>query len=223
MNKKQVNFVNGSLESLIECSHELYGDKYTFENVECPTRNLTIEITCPIHGTFKRTTQSFLDGKECPHCVKERPKPNDIRQQTAATSFVDKARAVHGDKYDYSKVEYVNNKTLVCIICPEHGEFWQSPSKHLSGHGCPQCAGTMKKTTEQFVEKATDIHNGKYGYSKAKYVNHLTPVTIICPEHGEFTMTPKNHLKGQGCPKCKMTRIWETRRANGTDKWSKKQ
>lgn len=53
--------------------------------------------------------------------------------------FIEKARAIHGDKYDYSKVEYVNNSTKVCIICPVHGEFWQTPSKHIFGKGCPYC------------------------------------------------------------------------------------
>lgn len=53
--------------------------------------------------------------------------------------FIEKARKVHVDKYDYSKVEYVNNLTKVCIICPKHGEFWQTPNNHLSGKGCPIC------------------------------------------------------------------------------------
>lgn len=223
MSKEQVKFVNGSLESLVECSRELYGDKYTFENVECPLNSIMIEITCPKHGKFKRVTQAFLEGKECPHCMKERPNPNDARQSAASASFVDKARAVHSDKYDYSKVEYVNSKTKVCIICPEHGEFWQTPSHHLSGKGCPRCAGVVKKTTPQFIEEARKAHGDKYDYSKSAYVNKDTKLTIICPEHGEFSMTPRNHLKGEGCPQCRGTRAWETRRANGTDKWSKKQ
>ena len=53
--------------------------------------------------------------------------------------FIAKAREVHGDKYDYSKVEYVNNRTKVCIICPEDGEFFQLPGQHLKGHGCIKC------------------------------------------------------------------------------------
>lgn len=58
--------------------------------------------------------------------------------------FLDKAYAVHGDKYDYSKVEYINASTKICIICPEHGEFWQTPMAHLRGHGCPKCGKKNK-------------------------------------------------------------------------------
>ena len=53
--------------------------------------------------------------------------------------FIEKARQVHGDKYDYSKVEYKNNKTKICIVCPIHGEFWQRPNDHLNGRGCDKC------------------------------------------------------------------------------------
>lgn len=223
MKSVKEKFVEGSLESIIECSRELYGDKYTFKDVLFPTSPSHITIVCPIHGEFDRSVSGFLGGRECPRCMKERPNPNDVRQSAASMSFVGKARAVHGDKYNYSKIEYVNSKAKVCIICPEHGEFWQAPSKHLSGRGCPHCAGVVKKTTSQFIEEARNVHGDKYDYSKSVYVNKDTKLTIICPEHGEFSMTPRNHLKSEGCPKCKMARIWETRRANGTDKWSKKQ
>ena len=60
----------------------------------------------------------------------------------------------HNNKYDYSKVEYVNSSTKVCIICPEHGEFWQTPHKHLSGQGCPKCGGKKKLTQKEAVERA---------------------------------------------------------------------
>ena len=121
--------------------------------------------------------------------------------------FINKAKKVHGDKYDYSKVEYVNSQTKVCIICPKHGEFWQEPSAHIRGHECPLCAnlkrGSRKRfSIKEFIEKARKIHGNKYNYSKAKYINALTPITIICPEHGEFKQIPMNHLLGQGCPKC---------------------
>ena len=57
--------------------------------------------------------------------------------QDKTENFINKAKKIHGDKYDYSKVEYVNNHTKVCVICPKHGEFWQRPKPHLSKHGCP--------------------------------------------------------------------------------------
>lgn len=121
--------------------------------------------------------------------------------------FITKARKTHGDRYDYSKVEYIDSKTKVCIICPEHGEFWQEPAAHVRGYKCPLCAninrGSKKRwSKEKFIEEAIKVHGDKYGYSKVDYVNASTPITIICPIHGEFMQAPTNHLMGQGCPKC---------------------
>ena len=116
--------------------------------------------------------------------------------------FIEKATKIHGDKYDYSKVEYVNNHTKVCIICSEHGEFWQTPHSHLCGKRCPKCTKNYKYTTKEFIEKAIKIHGDKYDYSKVEYVNAQTKICIICPEHGEFWQTPHSHLEGKGCKKC---------------------
>ena len=122
--------------------------------------------------------------------------------------FIEKAKQIHGNKYDYSKVEYVNTKTKVCIICPEHGEFWMTPKHHLNSCGCYECGkknflNKKRFTTKQFIEKARQIHGDKYDYSKVEYINTKTNVCIICPEHGEFWQTPSAHIHlKQGCPKC---------------------
>lgn len=121
--------------------------------------------------------------------------------------FIEKARKIHGDKYDYSKVEYINNKTKVCIVCPIHGEFWQRPNNHLSGQGCPHCGGTANIKTEGFIEKARMVHGDKYDYSKVDYVNNKTKVIIVCKKHGEFTVSPEHHLRGVGCPKCHFEKL----------------
>ena len=111
-------------------------------------------------------------------------------------------RKVHGDKYDYSKVKYVNSNTKVCIICPMHGEFWQTPNKHLIGRGCPYCARNIRKTTEQCINDFKKVHGEKYDYSFVDYIANNKKVKIICPIHGEFQQTPSAHLLGCGCPKC---------------------
>ena len=131
--------------------------------------------------------------------------------------FINKANLIHNNKYDYSKVEYVNNSTKVCIICPEHGEFWQTPRNHLIGQGCPLCNGTFKLTNQEFIEKANLIHNNKYDYSKVEYVNSSTKVCIICPKHGEFWQTPHHHLNGHGCSKCRNENNGDRRRHNTED------
>ena len=120
--------------------------------------------------------------------------------------FIEKARQIHNDKYDYSKVNYVNSRTKVCIICPTHGEFWQTPHNHLKGYGCAECGKEKshlpKITTEDFISKSKERHGNKYDYSKAYYKTWDAKVCIICPEHGEFWQTPSNHINGSGCPKC---------------------
>jgi len=125
-----------------------------------------------------------------------------MSKKLTTNEFVEKAKQIHCDKYDYSKVEYVNSHTKVCIICPEHGEFWQYPTNHLKGHGCPKCSNVHNYTTEEFIQKAKNVYGDKYDYSKVEYVNAYTKVCIICPEHGEFWQAPHSHITKHGCLKC---------------------
>ena len=125
--------------------------------------------------------------------------------------FIRKAREIHGDKYDYSNVEYTASDAKVRIICPEHGEFLQRAYVHLLGHGCPACSGCKRPSTEEFIQKAREIHGDKYDYSKVEYQGKDIKVCIICPIHGEFWQRPHNHITGrQGCPDCgkKYAREW---------------
>ena len=122
---------------------------------------------------------------------------------------INKAKKIHDNKYDYSKVHYINNKIKVCIICPKHGEFFQEPKAHLKGQGCPKCSGCAKLTMDDFIEKARKVHGDEYDYSKVKYINNHTKVCIICPEHGEFWQTPNSHLNGNGCYSCKNKKIMQ--------------
>ena len=100
----------------------------------------------------------------------------------------------------------------VCIICPEHGEFWQIPATHLKGIGCPKCgrltaATSHRLTTDEFIQRAREIHGNKYDYSKTEYKSMKEPVCIICPEHGEFWQLAHSHLTNHGCPKCSSSRL----------------
>ena len=130
-----------------------------------------------------------------------------MSRRLTTEEFIEKAKIVHGDKYDYSKVEYVNTYVKICIICPEHGEFWQSPSNHLQGKGCFKCGyieSGLKNSlsTKVFIEKSKEIHGDFYDYSKVKYINNHTKVCIVCPIHGDFFIRPMDHLQGQGCGRC---------------------
>ena len=117
--------------------------------------------------------------------------------------FISKANKIHKNRYDYSKVNYINAKTKVTIVCREHGDFQQTPSNHLCNYNCQKCAKNFQLDTASFIEKAKGIHNDKYDYSKVNYINADTQITIICKEHGEFTQIPDFHINRKcGCPKC---------------------
>lgn len=180
-------------ENLIEKCMKVHNNKYSYENTEYINADTKICVTCPVHGDFHILPFHHLNGQGCPKCKGRNLTQNDI---------IVKFKKIHGDKYDYSKVIFNKMKEKVCIICPEHGEFWQTPQKHISGHGCPICGGTAKLATQTFIKKSNDIHKFKYDYSLAKYINNKEYVDIICPTHGLFKQLPYNHLNGHGCPKC---------------------
>lgn len=119
--------------------------------------------------------------------------------------LVRRAKKVHGEQYDFSQVMYVNSKTKVKIICREHGEFYKYPyyMYNVTKTLCPKCSrGNRRKTSAQFIADAVDIHGNRYDYSKTKYINISTKVTITCREHGDFVQYPGNHLKGHHCGLC---------------------
>lgn len=125
--------------------------------------------------------------------------------------FIVKAKAVHGDKYDYSLAIILGNKEKATIICPIHGAFLQTPNSHLMGRGCPKCGieSNRKRFSmgkEVFIDRAKQVHGNKYDYSNVDYVNNRTKVCIICPIHGEFWQAPDDHLGSKGCRKCGIER-----------------
>ncbi len=191
-------------EDFIREAKKVHGDKYDYSKSVYKGRHRPITIICKKHGEFIQDAGNHLRGRGCSMCRYEK---NSERQKDTTETFIEKAKIVHGDKYDYSKVEYIDSYTKVCIICPEHGEFWQRPNNHLNGLGCQKCANEHRndgnrKTTEEFIEAARMVHGNKYDYSKTEYVDIKTKVCIICPEHGEFWQRPGNHLQGWGCSKC---------------------
>ena len=116
--------------------------------------------------------------------------------------FIAKARKVHGDRYDYSEVNYVNNKIKVIIVCEEHGRFEQDPNNHLKGKGCRSCSNNTLKTNDEYVEQAKKVHGEKYDYQCTDYKNGKSKVKINCHKHGIFEKIAGDHLRGFGCPDC---------------------
>jgi hypothetical protein len=124
--------------------------------------------------------------------------------------FIEKSIKTHGDKYDYSKVQYVNNRTNVSILCKKHNyEFTQKLDNHIAGANCPKCdndkiALLCKLSLEEFIERSHEKHNNYYDYSQVEYINYKIKVKIICPEHGIYLQTPYNHVRGLKCRRCIM-------------------
>lgn len=210
-------------ESFIQKAKEIHGEKYDYSKVEYVNGETKVCVICPIHGEFWQRPADHLRGCGCWCCSGK--KTQSVSPKTTE-QFINEAKEVHGDKYDYSKVEYINSWTKVCIICRIHGEFWQLPNNHLNGKGCPKCGDierrkNTRKDTEWFIEKAREIHGNKYDYSKTNYVHSMSGVCITCPTHGDFWTLPHRHLQGHGCPKCvglnKTTEEWikEARQIHG--------
>lgn len=118
------------------------------------------------------------------------------------SEFIERARQVHGDRYDYARTVYVNRKLKVIITCREHGDFEQRAADHTRGKGCLACGGKGALTTSEFITKARQVHGDRYEYDRTSYVRAITKVIITCPEHGDFEQCPSDHTRGIGCPSC---------------------
>lgn len=117
--------------------------------------------------------------------------------------FVKKARKVHGNRYDYSKLKYSKSKSTVIIICKTHGKFSQVAGDHLRGNGCYCCGLDAKRITlNEFVARSQKIHGTKYNYSNSVYTGIRNKLSITCKTHGKFLQDPNDHLNGAGCPVC---------------------
>lgn len=194
--------VSSNTEEFVKRARKVHGDKYDYSKVNYVNNRTKVIIICPEHGEFEQVPDSHLRGSGCPICRWKKAKES-LRKSVGLTTekFIERAKKIHGDKYDYSKVKYENTDTKVCIICPKHGEFWQTPHHHLMGIGCPYC-GQKKYDTNEFIRRAKEVHGDKYDYSKTNFICKKNKVIITCPIHGDFEQLPLNHLAGRGCPEC---------------------
>lgn len=185
-------------EKFISDASKVHNGKYSYTKTVYVNSRTNVIITCPIHGDFSQSPTNHLQGEGCPKCA---------NKDVTTEEFIRKSIAVHGSKYVYSKVNYINNSTNVTITCPIHGDFEQEPKNHLQGKGCALCGLDRQvekrcDTKEGFISKATAVHGDAYDYSDVNYVNSHTPVDIICRKHGVFRQIPYVHLCGCGCRVC---------------------
>jgi hypothetical protein len=190
-------------EYYVKSVTEVHGDKYDYSLLKYEGQKNKVTIICPLHGEFIQNPSSHKNGTGCKKCGTEATKEKLLKSQD---DFLKEVKQLKND-YDYSCAIYKGSFEKVEIICKNHGSFFQSPTNHLKGDGCPKCyyskiGDRLKSNTEKFIEKANNIHNYKYTYSKINYINAITLVTITCKIHGDFEQTPNAHLSGHGCRKC---------------------
>ncbi|MEP0133374.1 MAG: hypothetical protein ABJJ25_15345 [Eudoraea sp.] len=201
-----------SLETFLKKAKEIHGSKYVYSKVVWKNTYTKITIICPIHGEFTQVPQNHIRLKcGCRKCGREIVKSKLNKYNTEY--FLKHAEKVHGNKYDYSKTQCFNATDKLEINCPTHEKFKQIANQHLQGCGCPRChfdqmAKDRAMGAELFINKAKELFGDNYNYSKVEYINGQKNVCLICPEHGEFEVTPNNHLsKKSGCPTCNESKL----------------
>lgn len=121
--------------------------------------------------------------------------------------WINSAKDIHGEQYDYSESKYTLSINKIKIICKKHGAFNQIAGSHLLGNGCPKCANeyiglSNSKSEKYYMDGFKDVHGNRYGYDNIKFTNGTTKVSITCYIHGDFLQKPTEHLCGAGCPMC---------------------
>ena len=186
-------------QQFIDKATKLHNNKYSYDKTIYIRSAQKIIVTCPFHGDFTVTannhvSQSNLCG--CPECGGSK--------KLSSAEFIQRANEAHSNKYDYTKMVYGGTQKHITIICPKHGEFTQTPTRHMQGRGCQKCGGTQLINITTAIEKAALVHDGRYTYdlipSNARYTD---VVPIVCPKHKVFYIPMKFHINRLwGCPSC---------------------
>ena len=188
-----------TIDEFISKAKITHNNKYSYSQSQYVNSYTKIKITCSKHGDFEQTPNSHLTGRGCYKCGVE---IRTEKQRMLTDEFISKAKLIHSDKYNYSLVDYHNNKTNIKLICSIHGEFEIKPNDHLTGGGCGRCFG-RGKTTDDFINEAINKYGSLYSYELTKYKSAYEKLKILCPVHGVFEQSPNHHLNGGGCPICR--------------------
>ena len=191
-------------EEFIERAHEIHGNKYDYSKTNYQRMDSKIIIICPIHGEFEQIPSNHLKGKGCPKCGKE---AMANKRRKPLKQFIEEAKNIHGNKYDYSKVQYKNNKEKVEIICPVHGSFLQTVKHHLNGCGCPMCNSSKgENIIKNYLDKNSINYLSQYEINVPKNIRisskayidfYLPDYNTFIEYNGEQHYVPKEHFGGQ--------------------------
>ena len=201
-----------NINEILDEATLIHNNKYTYDIDNCiltipiNTTLSFLKIICPIHGTFSQTIRHHLSKKQ--GCKKCGHKTMGNKRNRGQEKFIAEANLKHANLYSYDKTSYINCKQLITVTCKKHGDFLISPDKHLSGNGCKKCkyikmSNTRTRPLDSLIENAHKLHNNKYSYEKVIIRNLKESIEILCPVHGSFFISWRQHLiNGIGCNKC---------------------
>lgn len=201
-----------STDEFVRRAREVHGEKYDYSDAVYVNSTTKVKVRCPDHGPFYPAPSNHLSrASGCPKCAREL---TGDRCRLSLKDFIGKAQAVHGTKYDYSKVVYRGNHVDVEIVCPVHGDFWQEPVSHWAGCGCKKCSfanapGYPKRSPESVLQELQRVHGSKYVPVIETYKAVRFPMTMQCPKHGPWEALTSNLLNGTGCPRCQTSKPQE--------------
>lgn len=225
-----------TLEEILERFKRKHGDRYDYSMITVAPKDQyeKLPIICREHGVFYQPRYTHERGAGCPECA--RSNSNNIKRvEEVRDTFIERVKRVHGDKYDLSRVKYVNQNTKIEVVCPIHGPWFTNPYSFYTGHGCPHCGKIRNKehnkentrenkvkNGESFILRVKKLYGGRYDYSKVRYENSYTKVEVVCPIHGVFEVFPYDHLRGVGCPICSKENGFEKVRTRAEKKFCEK-
>lgn len=197
-------------EELLKLYHKKHGSYYDYSKFDLSNKICNkVIIICPNHGEF---LQNHLDhiNSGCSKCALQKQR---IKKSKFLIKDLNHLNQVTNYQFDFSKSIFKNNSSRLYVKCKKHDLVFYNTAYHIArGAGCSQCKKdkiSIKKrlTIEQFIHRANAKHNNRYDYSNVEYKNLLYPVSITCPEHGEFKQKPREHLAGSGCQECANNRV----------------
>lgn len=225
--KEQRTLKVWSRDEFLTKAIQVWGDSLDFSKAVYVNSSTPVTVTCPKHGDFSQTPKQIWAGSTgCKECFREN---QSTTLRMTQEEFMDAASSVWGDRWDLSKVVYSGSQEKVVVVCKEHGDFQQIAASFLQGRvGCVECVSikrsntsrivlrkkppaTLKRkvstrkrmSTEAYKDKFISKFGSKYDLSKVEYLGNKVPVTIICPEHGEFSRAPKNMVNSNtACLEC---------------------
>lgn len=199
-------------DQFLEKSNIKHSNKFDYSKSVYVNYDTDIIIICPVHGEFTQKAGKHLCGDGCAKCA------GHIQLDTKG--FIERSIRKHGNRFNYKKSIYVNQKTKVEIICKKHGSFWQMPSAHYhNGATCLKCSNEERslvstRSNSEFIDKAIEIHGSSLTYKKTKYKNSKDYVVVTCVKHGDFRINAASLLSGCSCAKCAIDSNAENLRSN---------